>query len=234
MSYTYEFPAHYVTVDPVIFGSASTRDTCDLKVLLIERAAQGQPFFGAWALPGGFVKPEESLEAAAQRELEEETGVTGAFLEQLYTYGDPKRDPRGRVITVAYMALIDRGRCRLEAGTDAARAQWFDVDALPALAFDHGDIVARALARLRSKVRYEPIGFNLLPPTFTIAQLHALYEAVLGRDIYLPNFRRSVMRHHLLKEAGEEEDVSHRPAKLYRFDEKAYTRLLKSGSSFEV
>jgi len=234
MAYTYEYPAHYVTVDPVIFGAQSTRDTCDLKVLLIERGVAGQPFHGQWALPGGFVKPEESLDAAVARELQEETGVTGVFAEQLYTFGDPKRDPRGRVITVAYLALIDRGRCKLQAGTDAARAEWFDLDRLPPLAFDHAEILGKALARLRAKVHYEPIGFNLLPPLFTMAQLHALYEAVLDRTLDLPNFRRAITRLNVLREGGEETNVSHRPAKLFRFDEKAYGRMLRSGIHFDT
>jgi 8-oxo-dGTP diphosphatase len=232
MAHTYEYPAHYVSVDPVVIGCTSTRDTCDVKMLLVER--REKPFQGKWALPGGFVKPAESLEAAAARELREETGITDAFLEQLYTFGQPRRDPRGRVITVAYMALIDRGGVQLRAGTDAARAEWFDLDALPPLAFDHAEIVARAIDRLRSKIRYEPIGFNLLPPTFTMAQLHALYEALLERELDLPNFRRAITRMDLLREAGQEKDVSHRPAKLLRFDEKAYSRLLKRGFSFDM
>src|SRR5689334_22002431 len=115
MAFTYAYPAHYVTVDPVIFGSDSTRDTCDLKILLIERADPDQPHHRAWALPGGFVDPQESLDAAAARELEEETGLKGAFLEQLYTFGAPDRDPRGRVITVAYLALVNRTDCAIRA-----------------------------------------------------------------------------------------------------------------------
>lgn len=234
MPFTYDYPAHYVTVDPVIFGAESTRGTCDLRVLLIERADPAQPFHGAWALPGGFVDPKESLDAAAARELEEETGMKGAFLEQLYTFGAPDRDPRGRVITVAYIALVDRSACLLRAGSDAARAAWFDLSELPALAFDHRAIIDTGLTRLRNKVRYAPIGFNLLPEKFTMAQLHALYEAVLDRAIDLPNFRRSVVRLGLLREAGEETNVSHRPAKLFRFDEKSYQRLLKRGINFEI
>src|SRR4051794_25935832 len=123
MAFTYEYPAHYVSVDTVIFGADSQRDSTNLKVLLIQRGAP--PFAGEWALPGGFVSPVESLDAAALRELKEETGVESAFLEQLYTFGAPDRDPRGRVITVAYYALVNRAGCSLGAGTDAARAAWF-------------------------------------------------------------------------------------------------------------
>ena len=234
MAYSYEYPAHYVTVDPVIFGSEFTGDTCDLRVLLIERADRGQPFHGKWALPGGFVDPKESLDAAAARELEEETGVTGAFLEQLYTFGAPDRDARGRVITVAYFALVNRSACTVRAGSDAARAEWFDIRELPELAFDHQAILDKAIARLRGKVRYEPIGFNLLPETFTLAQLHALYEAILDRPIDYSNFRRAILRMGLLKEAGEEKDVAHRPAKLFRFDDKAYARFVRRGFNFEI
>jgi 8-oxo-dGTP diphosphatase len=205
-----------------------------LKVLLIERAVATEPFFGRWALPGGFVDPAESLDAAAARELEEETGVTSAFLEQLYTFGAPDRDPRGRVITVAYFALVNRAECKVRAGSDAARAEWFDIRELPPLAFDHREIVDKAIARLRAKVRYEPIGFNLLPEKFTLAQLHALYEAILDRPIDIANFRRAIMRMGLLREAGEETNVSHRPAKLFRFDDKSYARFVRRGFNFEI
>jgi len=234
MPYTYEYPAHYLTVDPVIFGARSTRDGCDLKILLIERGLTDQPFFGMWALPGGFVGPKESAEEAAARELEQETGVTDAYLEQLHIFSDPERDPRGRVVTIAFMGLVDRSACRLRAGTDAARAEWFDVKSLPPLAFDHADIVAVALERLRGKVRTEPFAFHLLPPTFTISELHTLCETVYGRPLDMPNFRRCLARMDVLREAGEETNVSHRPAKLYRFDEKAYARLLRRGQTFQL
>jgi 8-oxo-dGTP diphosphatase len=128
-----------------------------MKVLLIETALAGEPFFGKRALPGGFVAPKESLDDAAARELEEETGVTGAFLEQLYTFGAPDRDARGLVITVAYFALVNRSACRVRAGSDAARAEWFDIRELPELAFDHREILDKAIARLRGKVRYRSI-----------------------------------------------------------------------------
>jgi 8-oxo-dGTP diphosphatase len=218
----------------VIFGAESTRESCDLKILLVERAVPTEPFFGHWALPGGFVAPDESLDRAAARELEEETGVTGAYLEQLYTFGAPDRDPRGRVITVAYYALVNRSACTVRAGGDAARAEWFDVRELPPLAFDHKDIVEKAIARLRGKVRYEPVGFNLLPERFMFAQLHALYEAILDRPIDIANFRRAIMKMGLLREAGEERDVQHRPAKFFRFDDKAYARFVRRGFNFEI
>jgi 8-oxo-dGTP diphosphatase len=234
MAFTYQYPAHYVSVDTVIFGADSRRESCDLGILLVERGDPSQPFAGAWALPGGFVDPAESLDDAAKRELSEETGVESAFLEQLFTFGAPRRDPRGRVITVAYYALVNRVDCTLRAGSDAARAQWFELSRLPALAFDHAEIIAKAVARLRAKIRYEPIGFNLLPERFTLAQLHTLYESLLDRPIDLPNFRRAILRMGLLREGGEEKDVSHRPAKLFRFDEKRYAQLVRRGFNFEI
>lgn len=232
MTFTYDYPAHYVSVDTVIFGADSQRHSTNLKILLIQRGTS--PFAGEWALPGGFVSPVESLDDAALRELNEETGITSAFLEQLYTFGAPDRDPRGRVITVAYYALVNCAGCKLRAGTDATWAAWFDITNLPPLVFDHTGIVTKALTRLRSKVRYEPIGFNLLPERFPLAQLHALYEAILDRPIDLPNFRRAIIRMQLLHEAGEEKDVSHRPAKLFRFDESRYEQLVRRGFNFEI
>lgn len=236
MPFTYEYPAHYVTVDPVIFGVDSTRASCDLQILLIARGDPKGPFFGCWALPGGFVEPGESLDVAAARELEEETGVTGAFLEQLYTFGEPGRDPRGRVITSAYYALVKRASCTVRAGSDAAEARWFPVSGLSSIvfAFDHAVIVAMAVARLRAKVRYQPIGFQLLPERFPIAQLHALYEAILGRELDRHNFRRVILRMGLLKEAGKERSVPHRAATLYRFDSARYAQLVKRGFNFEI
>jgi 8-oxo-dGTP diphosphatase len=236
MVYKYDYPAHYVTVDSVVFGVEAvrgpTRDSFDLKVLLIERGLQ--PFRGKWALPGGFVKPDESLDAAVARELEEETGVTRAFLDQLYTFGAPDRDPRGRVISVAYMAAIHLAAATLRAGTDAARARWFKVAELPALAFDHPQMVELGIARLRDTIRSKPIAFSLLPPQFTISQVQAVYEAVLGRKMDVANFRKALLDMDLLKEVGEEREVSHRPAKLFRFDEKTYGRFVKRGERFDV
>lgn len=232
MPYTYEYPAHYVAVDPVIFGVNCTRTDCQVKVLLVERLEA--PFKGCWALPGGFVEPKESVDAAAARELEEETGVTGAFLEQLYTQGEPGRDPRGRVISVAYYALVKISDCKVQAGSDAAAAQWFDVGDLPDLAFDHADTVRRAIERLRAKVRYKPIGFSILPESFTLSQMQALYEGILGRSISSDAFRKTVVRMRLLTSAGIEAHVSHRPAKLYRFNEQRYEALVRRGFNFEI
>ncbi|KFE66193.1 NUDIX hydrolase [Hyalangium minutum] len=229
MSYTYEYPRPALTVDCVVFGM----DEEDLKVLLIKRGQE--PFAGKWALPGGFVRMEESLEAAARRELEEEAGIRPNHLEQLYSFGEPGRDPRGRVVTVAYFALVKLTDHRVEASTDASEAAWFSVWDTPKLAFDHADVLGTALQRLKGKVRYQPIGFELLPPKFTLTQLQRLYEIILERQLDKRNFRKKILAMDLLEELDEvEQDVSHRAARLYRFDHKKYKQLEKAGFNFEL
>lgn len=227
MSYTYKYPRPALTVDCVVFAV----DADGLKVLLIERA--GEPFLGQWALPGGFVDMGETTDEAARRELEEETGLTNIFLEQLYTFSAVHRDPRERVVSVGYYALVKPSV--VHAGSDASKAQWFDVGELPALAFDHANIVAVALERLRGKVRYQPLGFELLPAKFTLGQLQRLYESILGRALDKRNFRRAFLRMGILEELEEIEDgVSHRPSRLYRFQKAEYKRLVKRGFNFEI
>ncbi|AKQ70433.1 putative Nudix-like regulator [Myxococcus hansupus] len=229
MSYTYEYPRPALTVDCVVFGL----DDDDLKVLLIRRGVE--PFAGRWALPGGFVRMEESLDDAARRELEEESGVRPGHLEQLYTFGTPGRDPRGRVVTVAYFALVKLSDHVPHASTDAREAAWFSVWDTPKLAFDHADVLGTALQRLKGKVRYQPIGFELLPPKFTLTQLQRLYEVVLERELDKRNFRKKILAMDLLEELDEvEQDVSHRAARLYRFDHKKYKQLEKAGFNFEL
>jgi 8-oxo-dGTP diphosphatase len=229
MSFTYEYPRGALTVDCVVFGF----DEGDLKLLLIERDLE--PFAGKWALPGGFVRVEESLEDAARRELEEETGVSKVYLEQLYTFGTPGRDPRERVVTIAYYALVKLSDYRVKAATDARNAAWFSVSDLPGLAFDHEEIVEVALARLKGKLRYEPIGFELLPPKFTLTQLQHLYETVLEAELDKRNFRKKLLGMDLLIETDEiEQDVAHRAARLYRFNEAKYKQLKKRGFNFEL
>ncbi|WP_163991200.1 NUDIX hydrolase [Pyxidicoccus caerfyrddinensis] len=229
MSHTYEYPRPALTVDCVVFG----QDEEDLKVLLIRRGVE--PYAGRWALPGGFVRMEESLDAAARRELEEEAGIRPGHMEQLYTFGDPGRDPRGRVVTVAYFALVKLSDHTLHAATDAREAAWFSVWDAPKLAFDHADVLATALQRLKGKVRYQPIGFELLPPKFTLTQLQRLYEVILERPLDKRNFRKKILAMDLLEELDEvEQDVSHRAARLYRFDHKKYKQLEKAGFNFEL
>jgi 8-oxo-dGTP diphosphatase len=227
--HTYEHPRPALTVDCVVFGL----DDGTLKVLLIRRALP--PFEGKWALPGGFVHIDETLDEAARRELEEETGLKLSYLEQLYTFGAVDRDPRERVVTVSYFALVKLLDHKVQAATDARDAAWFAVDDVPALAFDHVEILAAARTRLRNKVRYEPIGFELLPRKFTLSQLQRLYETVLERALDKRNFRKKVLALGILEELDEvERDVAHRAARLYRFDERRYQRLRKQGLQLEL
>lgn len=210
-----------VTVDCVVFGL----DSDGLHVLLIKRGIA--PFKNAWALPGGFVR-EESVEDAARRELKEETGLDGVFLEQLYTFGGLDRDPRQHTVTVAWYALTHIED--VKGATDAVDAVWFKEDALPKLAFDHAKILNVARERLRGKVRYRPIGFELLPKRFTLTELQRLYEVVLGRDLDKRNFRKKVLAMDFLVDTGHvERDVPRRPARLYRFDRRKYRALERAG-----
>ena len=229
MPYRYEYPRPALTVDCVVFGI----DDDELKVLLIQRDLA--PFEGQWALPGGFVHMEESLSEAALRELREETGLEKVYLEQLFTFGAVDRDPRGRVVAVAYYALVKLSDHSVQAATDARDAQWFPVWDTPTLAFDHAAVVPVALERLKGKVRYQPIGFELLPKKFTLTRLQRLYEVILERELDKRNFRKKILAMEILVELDEvEKGVAHRAARLYRFDERKYKRLVKAGFDFRV
>lgn len=229
MPHSYKHPRPALSVDCGVFGV----DDAALKVLLIRRGLA--PSRGSWALPGGFVRMDETLEEAARRELLEESGLGQVFLEQLYTFGELDRDPRERVVSVAYYALVKLSEHTVRAATDASAAAWFAVSDLPSLAFDHSRIVQVGLERLRNKVRYEPIGFELLPKKFTLSQLQGLYELVLERALDKRNFRKRVLGMELLIETEEmQKDVAHRAARLYRFDERKYRKLKKSGFNFEL
>src|SRR5437867_3598912 len=229
MAFTYQYPRAALTVDCVVFGF----DEGELKVLLSERALE--PFKGKWALAAGLVRVDETLEEAARRELEEEAGLKDVFLEQLYTVGEVKRDPRERVVSVAYYALVKLAAHDTKAATDAADARWFPVSKVPKLAFDHPDILATALARLKGKVRYQPIGFELLPAKFTLSQLQHLYEAVLATELDKRNFRKKVLGFGLLASLKETRMAGrHRPAQLFRFDTDKYEKLKKRGFNFEL
>jgi len=231
MTFKYEYERPGLTVDCVIFGL--DLDDESLKVMLIERDVE--PFEGQWAIPGGFVRSDETLVAAATRELAEETGITDVFLEQLYTFGDPGRDPRGWVVSVAYYALVAPEKHHIHATTDARSAKWFQIDALPRLAFDHSKILKTALERLRGKLSYAPVGFELLPQKFSIKQLQKLYEIVLGQPLDNRNFRKKIFAMDVLKELDEmQKGVAHRAARLYRFDERKYNQLVKRGLNFEL
>jgi 8-oxo-dGTP diphosphatase len=209
-----DLPRPSVTVDLVILTIAEQ----DLKALLIRRGEE--PFKGRWALPGGFVEIDESLERAAARELKEEAGVRDVYLEQLYTFGDPKRDPRGRVISVVYFALIDAGRQRIAAASDAAAAGWHSVFDPPRLAFDHRKVLDYAVWRLRNKLEWTTVGYELLPKKFTLSELQRVYEIILQRPVDKRNFRKKILAQGQLRELNETRAVgAHRPAKLYSFRE---------------
>jgi 8-oxo-dGTP diphosphatase len=229
MTYTYKYQRPNLAVDCVVFGL----DEEDLKIILIER--DKEPYRGKWALPGGFVHIDESLEDAAKRELKEETGIQDVFLEQLYTFGEVDRDPRERVVAVAYYALVNLRDHTIQATTDSRNAAWFSVEDVPKLPFDHNRIVDVAHMRLKGKVTYAPIGFELLPKKFTLTQLQRMYEKILDRSIDKRNFRKRILGMGLLKELDEfQMDVAHRAARLYQFDEKKYRQLIERGFIFEI
>ncbi len=215
-----------MTVDIVIF---TIRERL-LNVLLVKRGVP--PFMGQYAIPGGFIREDESLEEAAQRELYEETGVRKVFLEQLYSFGDPERDPRGRVITVTYYALIASDELSLVAGADAAEAEWFPLSGLSNLAFDHKTIVQYALQRLRNKLEYTTVGFQLLPNKFTLSELQSVYETILGKRLDKRNFRRKIALLGILNPLREWRRTGRKPAQLFRFAAARFEKLKDKGILF--
>ena len=211
-----QFDRPSVTVDVVIFSLVEDA----LKVLLIKR--QAAPFAQMWAIPGSFVKIEESLEETAVRALAEETGVTNVYSEQLYTFGKPDRDPRTRVITVAYFALVPHDVISHKAGRDTSDTAWFSISQLPPLAFDHAEIVEYAYTRLRYKLEYTSVGFQLLPDIFTLTELQKAYEIILAEQLDKRNFRRKILAAEILEETGQKkQDGEGRPAMLYRYRDDA-------------
>ena len=208
----YEHPS--VTVDIVIF----TIQNEELKMLLARR--KHWPYKNRWAIPGGFVKIKESLDDAAKRELYEETNVKDVYLEQLYAFGDPKRDPRTRVITIAYYALVSSDELRIMADTDVKEVKWFTVKTLPRLAFDHQKIVDFALSRLRSRILSSTLSFQFLPESFTLTELQKVYEIVLDKKLDKRNFRRKLLSLDVVEETKDMKlEGRHRPARLFRFKE---------------
>jgi 8-oxo-dGTP diphosphatase len=217
------------TVDNVIFGF----DEGDLKVLLIKRGEE--PHQGKWALPGYFVYPNEDLDDAAARVLEELTGLRDVFLEQVKTFGAVNRHPFGRVITVAYFSLIKIDQYNIQPASIAKKTQWHSVAKVSDLAFDHNEILEACFNRLKWLVRVRPVGFELLPPKFTLTELQHLYEAILETDLDKRNFRKKILSMDLLVDLDEtQEGVAHRPAKLYRFDRGKYRKFQEEGFSFEL
>ncbi len=218
-----------LSVDAVVFGYESGT----ISVLLIKR--KYEPFKGQWAIPGGFVLEEESLEEAVARELKEETGIAINYLEQLYTFGHPKRDPRNRVVSVAYFGLIKPSAFKILAATDAEEVQWFKITELPSLSFDHEEILQMAITRLQGKITYEPIGFELLDTKFPFSDLEKLYTTLLGRAMDRRNFRKKMLSLNILDELDEKVSKgSGRPANLFKFNNKRYFELKEKGIIFEI
>jgi len=229
MSFTYRYARPALTADCVVFAL----DDEDLKVLLIQRA--NEPFKGEWALPGGFAEVGECLDDTARRELQEETGLKNIFLEQLYTFSAPERDPREHVVSVAYYALVNLADHPVAAASDAREAAWFGLDDVPKLAFDHALILQTAYERLRGKISYQPIGFELLPQKFPLRMLQAVYEKILERPLDKRNFRKKILGMGILEELDEiETDVGHRAARLYRFNKRRYDERVRQGFVFEI
>ena len=221
-----------IAVDAIVFGYSKNDGVA---VLLIQR--KYEPFKNSWAIPGGFVLEDESLEEGVKRELLEETGISVNYLEQLYTFGEPGRDPRQRIVSVAYFGLVKASLYQqLKASTDAENAKWFSIKNLPSLAFDHKEILAVAIERLRTKVRYQPIGFELLDKKFPFSDLEKLYTALLDREINRRNFSKKILSFGFLEETGElsKSEGKGRPSKMYQFNQKRYRELLKEGFHFEI
>ncbi len=220
-----------IAVDAVVFGYTSKEG---LSLLLIRRNIK--PFKNTWALPGGLVGNEESLEDAIQRELREETGININYLEQLYSFGRPGRDPRNRVVSIAYYGLVKPDAFELQADTDAGDVAWFNIKKIPKLGFDHAEIIQRAHERLKNKLLYEPIGFELLDEKFPFSELEKLYMAVLDRPIDRRNFKKKVSKYGFLDETTERQQLegAGRPGYLYRFNEEKYFTLKKEGVNFEI
>lgn len=224
--YCYKYPHPAVAADCVMFGF----DGVGLQVLLIERGAE--PYKGRWAFPGGFINMNEDAEDGAKRELKEETGFTAARIEQFYTFSNPNRDPRERVISIAYYALVQIQE--VKGGDDAARAKWFGINEVPQLAFDHDLILRKAITCLRESIHFQPVGFELLPEKFTIRELQSLYEAILGVCFDRRNFLKKMLRLELLEQTDETIwPTPKRKAILYRFNSVKYTELKQKGYRLE-
>ncbi len=219
-----------VAVDAIVFGYQNN----GLYVLLIQQKFGTQESY--WALPGGLVKNNESLQDAVKRELKEETNISVNYFEQLFTFGDNVfRDPRNRVISVAYFALVDSSKLKVKADTDAENAQWFKINEIPALAFDHNIILVKAIDRLKAKLTYEPIGFDLLPKEFLFSELENLYCTILEKEIDRRNFRKKILSFEIIEETDQYSPTkTGRPAKLFRFNKLKYNNLIKKGFHFEI
>ena len=224
--YSYRYPHPAVATDCVIFGF----DGVKLKVLLVERG--GEPYKGMWAFPGGFLRMDETAEQGALRELKEETDLSPYYIEQFHCFSDPHRDPRERVLSIAFLALVKIAE--VKGGDDAAQAEWFSMDEIPQLAFDHDQILRRAEQELRKQIHFEPIGFELLPEKFTMKALQQLYEAILGVKFDRRNFYNKMLHLGLLTQLGEtEKQQGKKSAVLYRFNPEMYEEMKQKGFRLE-
>jgi len=219
-----------VAVDAIVFGYQNNQ----LYLLLIQQKFGTQESY--WALPGGLVKNDESLQEAVKRELKEETNVVVNYFEQLFTFGDDvNRDPRNRVISVAYFALVDPSKLQIKADSDAENVQWFNINEIPPLAFDHKMILEKAINRLKAKLTYEPVGFDLLPKEFLFSELENLYCTILEKEIDRRNFRKKILSFEIIEETEQfGSSKSGRPAKLFKFNKLKYNDLIKKGFHFEI
>lgn len=225
--YVYKYPHPAVTTDCVIFGY---KPKDGLSVLLIKRGIE--PFKDCWAFPGGFIRMDEDAETGARRELQEETGLKTAYMEQFGCFSDVNRDPRERVITIAYYALVKKSE--VKGGDDAADAHWFPVDSIPALAFDHDRILRVAVQTLKERIHFKPIGFELLPEVFTMPQLQELYQSILEVKFDRRNFSNKMLKLGILTEVGERpKDAGSRIPIKYSFNLESYTKLKKDGFRLE-
>ena len=226
--YLYEYPRPAVTTDCVIFGF----DEDELKVLLIERDIE--PYKGFWALPGGFIDINEDAETCARRKLREETALENIYIEQLFTFSSVDRDPRYRVISIAYYALVKLSDYSARAGSCVGHVKWFPLSKIPILAFDHAEILETAKQRLKGKIKYQPVGFELLPEKFTLPELHRLYEIVLETSIDRRNFRKKMLGFNLLIDHNEfVKGAPNRAAKIYSFNKRKYEELSENGFYFD-
>ena len=225
--YTYEYPHPAVTTDCVIFGYDSKEG---LSVLLIQRG--GEPYKGCWAFPGGFMRIDEDAETGARRELKEETSLDAAYIDQFGCFTDVDRDPRERVITIAFLALVRK--TEVKGGDDAADARWFPISSVPSLAFDHDRILRVALRRLKESIHFKPVGFELLPEVFTMPQLQNLYESILEVNFDRRNFSSKMLKLGILQEAGERpEGTASRIPVQYSFNLDKYNEMKSKGFKLE-
>lgn len=229
MSHTSKDIIKNISIDCVVFGFENNT----INILLVKR--KRKPEKGEWALPGGFILKNETLDSSALRVLEETSNVSNIYLEQVQAFSEVDRFPGRRVVTISYFALINPDKHSIKPGIDTTDVQWFPIADIPHMPFDHPKILSCALSSLQKRVRYKPIGFELLPKKFTLTQLQTLYESILNIKLDKRNFRKKIVGTKLIVELDEfQQGVAHRAPRLFRFDNKNYKRLKKVGINFEI